>query len=1119
MNWVDSFFITNQEQISHITGSYNYTLVALSVVIAAVASFIALHFSSMTRHIQIERYRHISVIAGASIMAGGVWSMHFVGMLAYDMGAHVAYDTTLTFISILPSLIASYITLKMLQKSRLKLWQLIISSVYVGAGIGIMHYTGMAAMEMQAELRYMPGWFATSIVVAVLLAFVALSVRYYLALFWQDLSSNIVNAVSATIMGIAIAGMHYTGMVAARFVVDNNTVITQDASSQHIQLSYIVAFTALLISALAAAIASQLRYRQSLSEKTTNERRLQTIMETAVDGIFTIDSNGIIQDFNQSATEIFGWQASDVIGQSFFKLVPEDAIDEYRGYLSSFQSTGQTQISGHAREVFAKHKDGHVFPIRLGLGHIQTVELGSMFVSFVTDISERWEMQEKLRKSEEQYSSLVRNIPGASFRCLLDEHWTAVLVSDGITDLCGWTPDDMYQGRIRFSDLIHPDDVEKTDQAVTKALDEKSNYTVEYRWQHRSGHYIWVLENGSIIWDGDNPLWIDGLILDISQRVQMEDKLRLAKEEAELSAESKAMFLANMSHEIRTPMNAVIGFTDILNAAEDISAENKKHLNTISQSARSLLHLLNDVLDSAKLEKSKLELDQAAFSITRLVDTVVSTLWLQARNKGLYLNIDISSDLHPAYLGDENRLRQILLNLTGNAIKFTEKGGVTLSVSVSPNQHVRFSIDDTGIGMDQATLEHVFEPFSQADASMSRRFGGTGLGTTISQQLVVLMDGELHASSELGVGSTFFFEVPLEETDAIVDASIEQSVTELPPQKVLIADDIEQNLTLLTLLLERQKHQVIKAENGERAMELFRETQPDIILMDLQMPIMDGFSATKLIREYEADNSLKPTPIVALTASVLSEDRIEAKQAGMDGFAHKPVDIKTLTHEMARVLGFVTKDLTSDETVQQLPANPDSQIHLKQGIELWGNHSNYIQELMRFLNQYAAITDTLTMLSQQSDFDELGKLTHRLKGLSGNLSLIKIYHLSITLEQNIVARNLAELNSDIVDLSTAMKQLKQEVNELSESLNVSYQTRGELTTLSTDETIKLLDELSALTKLGELDEEMLDKLMAGIDADLHSLALEVKTAIDDFDFKAANTHLDAIKNQLNLNSP
>ncbi|AFJ02771.1 hypothetical protein Q7C_1623 [Methylophaga frappieri] len=1114
MQWLETFFVTESDQLAQISGVYNYDLVVLSIIVASVASFIALHFASMSRAILVSSHRHLAIMIGAAIMAGGVWSMHFVGMLAYNMGSHVGYDTTLTLLSIIPVLVAAYIALKMLQKSHLTLWQLIISSVCVGAGIGIMHYTGMAAMQMHVSLQYDPLLFGTSIIVAVILAFIALSARYYLRLVWQHISMTKVNGISAVIMGLAISGMHYTGMAAARYVVTDETVVAHAMQNEHLQLSYIVAFTTLLISILTAALASQLRYRQLLIEKTANERRLQTMMETAVDGILTVDANGIIRDFNRSAIEIFGWQSDEIIGQPFLKLVPDDAQAEFHDYLTSFQQTNTTQLSGQARETFAKHKQGHTFPIRLGVGHINLSEVGSMFVGFVTDISQRWAMEEQLRKSEEKFSSLVKNIPGASFRCLIDANWTAIFVSDAIYDLTGWHPDDFYNKRIELADVIHPDDVAKTNQAVQVALDTKSNYSIEFRYNHRDGRTLWVLEHGSIIWENEEPVWIDGLILDITDRVEMEDNLRKAKVKAEISAESKAQFLANMSHEIRTPMNAIIGFTNVLIDADDMPEGNRGHLQTISQSASSLLHLLNDILDSAKLEKNKLELDETTFDLTRLVDSVISTLWLQAKHKGLYLNFELPDNIHTAYRGDENRLRQVLINIIGNAIKFTEQGGVNLSVSINAQQHICFSIEDTGIGMDSATLDKVFEPFSQADASMSRRFGGTGLGTTISKQLVELMGGKLQASSEPGIGSRFYFALPLKKTQLDPGKVAENQLIHLLPKRVLIADDIQQNLTLLTLILERQKHIVIQAENGEQALDIFKKSQPDIILMDLQMPVMDGFTATKMIRIYEAENQLTPTPIVALTASVLSEDKIEAKLAGMDGFAHKPIDIRALNVEMARVLGLLDETIETAEALNKNKVTSTPNINLEHGTALWGDEATYLHEIGRFWQQHHDIVDTLTTLCETKDWSALRSTAHKLKGLSGNLGLTKIYHCAVQMEQYIAKQNSEKTLADIESLRVAMGLFHDEMSSLSQAINQSQNMPNSVESLNADALQNLLTSLTKMAQLGEVDEELIQQLVKGVPADLHRTASAVQTALDDFDFNGAQDHLAVIQARL-----
>ena len=1113
---LDNFFITSAPKQTLIVGSYDFFLVVLSIILATTAAFVALHFASMAKLIQNNRHRHIAIIAGAIIFAGGVWSMHFVGMLAYEMSEQTTYNIPLTLISILPSLLASYITLRMLVNPSMTLWQLIMSSFSVGAGIGMMHYVGMEAMEMEAELRYVPSWFAASIIVAVVLAFIALSARHYLSIVWKQHSVHLINIISAVVMGLAISGMHYTGMAGARYLMSDNTLMTHRITEDHVQLSYIITSITLLLIALAITIASQLRYRQLLTEKTISELRLKTTLETAVDGIITIDQNGIIQDFNSSASTIFGWKNTEVIGKTFLVLVPDEAKNEYQEYLFNFLKTGQTQLTGQAREVFAKHKDGHSFPIRLGVGRVEVEDIGSLFVGFATDISQRWEIEEKLRKSEEQYSSLIRNIPGASFRCLLDEHWSVIFVSDAIFDMTGWAAEDFYKKRIHLSELIHHDDVDLTNDAVQSALESKTSYSVEFRWKHRDGHYIWVFEKGSIIYENDQPVWIDGLILDITHRIEMEDDLRQAKERAELSAESKARFMANMSHEIRTPMNAIIGFSDLLLDAKDISGNNKKHLQTISQSARSLLHLLNDILDSAKLEKNKLELEESTFDLTRLIDSVISTLWLQAKNKNLYLNCSIPDDIHTSYLGDENRIRQVLYNIIGNAVKFTENGGVTVSVHPLNESTLRFTVEDTGIGMDETTLNTIFEPFSQADASMSRRFGGTGLGTTISKQLVDLMEGELSASSEAGEGSTFFFDLPLQKSDDIINVTVANQALSIPAKKVLIADDISQNLTLLSLLLERQNHTVITSVNGEDAFHKFTIEKPDIVLMDLQMPVMDGFTATKKIREYESVHQLETTPVVALTASVLSEDRLQATNAGMNGFSHKPIDIQLLTAEMARVLGIEPHFITTAPEVLGIDEHTFTQINIDKALTLWGSYPVYLAELARFIKAYSDISKQLSELNETSNYSELKKLAHKLKGVSGNLGLLKIHQSTSLIENKSNNEHKVEVAIEIAKLDNAFSTLSKEEKWIKASLadSNSEATVTSQVLLANDRILTIVDELIELSEHGELNEERVDELVNGVEADLHRLALDVKQSVLDFDFLVAQQHLNAIKQHI-----
>ncbi|WP_052051955.1 ATP-binding protein [Chromobacterium haemolyticum] len=378
-----------------------------------------------------------------------------------------------------------------------------------------------------------------------------------------------------------------------------------------------------------------------------------------------------------------------------------------------------------------------------------------------------------------------------------------------------------------------------------------------------------------------------------------------AKNRALSAVKSKSAFLANMSHEIRTPMNAIIGYTDVLQDTE-LDDKQKSMLKTVNHSAKSLLGLLNDVLDTAKLEQNALELEEAPFSLREVAEHVIDILQLSASKKGISLHLKYPAIIQQVFIGDAFRVRQILMNLVGNAIKFTAQGGVWLTV-LSAEENVVVIIRDSGIGMSQDTLAKLFEPFSQADASTTRRFGGTGLGTTIALQLAQKMGGRIEVQSALNKGSVFQVYLPLRP--APLDAlpcqdppDTEFSSAPLPPLSILVADDDLINLDIVTVLLEKYGHRIYTASNGKEVINAWQHHDIDLILMDIQMPVMDGITACKFIRQVHPDSDKRATPIIALTAGAFQEDREAAMSAGMDGFMTKPIDIGRLQDEIERVM-------------------------------------------------------------------------------------------------------------------------------------------------------------------------------------------------------------------------
>jgi len=377
------------------------------------------------------------------------------------------------------------------------------------------------------------------------------------------------------------------------------------------------------------------------------------------------------------------------------------------------------------------------------------------------------------------------------------------------------------------------------------------------------------------------------------ERLRLADVLE-ARERAEEASRAKSAFLANMSHELRTPMNGVLGLVEALLAEGGLSPKQRTTLRTVRGSGRSLVALLNDLLDLSRVEAGKLELEQVAVHPATIAHDVVALLGKRSDERRVRLSVQADEDVGWG-LGDPARLRQVLLNLVGNAVKFTEDGQVTVRVC-RERDTVVIAIEDTGIGISAEQLEHLFEPFVQADASTTRRFGGSGLGLTISRRLVDVMGGELAVQSAVGQGSTFTVRVPLEPCEApvrIEEASIGGGLE--PGLTVLVAEDNPVNQLVVRRLLENLGVQVRLVADGEQALDAVDEEPPAVILMDIHMPRMDGLEATRLLRARGLE-----LPIIALTASALPEDRDEARAAGMCDFLVKPVDPCSLEKALVR---------------------------------------------------------------------------------------------------------------------------------------------------------------------------------------------------------------------------
>jgi len=963
---------------------------------------------------------------------------------------------------------------------------------------------------MAPLLRYHLPLFILSIIVAISLAILALWISFDLDKKAPlPFNKNTKLAISSCVMGAAIAGMHYTGMLAARFVLPPGIELSQQSNNVSTLLALGVATITVVTIFLVLGINLIIRYKDISVKATNNETRLLATMNTAIDGIITINAKGIIISVNNAVSTLLGWQPEALIGNNVKMLVPIPFQHNHDQYVNNYLQTREAKIIGKGREVEALCKNGEKIPVRLGIGHVE-LNKQHMFVAFISDLRERKAMENTLRKKESKIRSLVTNIPGIAYRCIDKPGWPNIFINDEVEKMLGYPAKDFLlpDPKRSIADFVHPEDTPTIAQTNFRHA---NGFQLEFRVIDRNNKVKWVLGYGRSTKDENSEdYFLDGFLMDITDRKKMESALIAAKEKAEQAAATRAAFLANMSHEIRTPMNAIIGFSDIL-LDEELSTHQRKQLSTINQSAKSLLHILNDVLDSAKLEKGKFQLEYRDFSLVEEVDSVVSTLWLQAQHKNLDINLNIEKSIQCLYHGVPDRLRQVLTNLIGNAIKFTRQGHVDIAIKSDVDGFLTFAISDTGIGMTQQQLVTIFDAFAQADESMSRRFGGTGLGTTISKQLVELMGGTISASSEFGKGSTFTFTLPVQIATASATLDKKQDQVVLPQLSVLIVDDIEQNIDLLSLILKRDGHLISVARDGEQALLKMKSEGFDVVLMDIQMPIMDGLTATKKRRIYETENGLPRLPIIALTASVLPQDKKSAQLAGMDGFANKPIDVRQLIGEITNTIIIDQVGTLAKEPVSTQKATID----LEKGISLWGSKTTLFHEIITFLNKSEQELCSLVPLVQNNDWTTVENIAHKYKGITGNLALNQ---LMITFSELEKQTRKHKQN----DLLLLIETIQHEVDAISKcaqkmSSKIHKNTSSKLNAISKELLLSTLLALQKYVANNEFDDELLDTLQVNATG-YDKQVIPIITACNDFDFELASNYINTFIGSLRSNT-
>ena len=623
------------------------------------------------------------------------------------------------------------------------------------------------------------------------------------------------------------------------------------------------------------------------------------------------DARGVIQIFNVGAERMLGYAAAEVMNQITPADIsdPQEVVTRARELSEEF---GTPITPGFEALVFKAsrgiediyeltyfRKDGTRFPAVVSVTALRDAAdaiIGYLLIG--TDNTARKLVEAEQRKLDQRLRDQQYYT-----RSLFESNIDAIMTTDPygiITDvnkqmeaLTGRTRDELIGAPFKgnFTDPV------RAESAIKLVLSEKKVTDFEVTARAIDGKQTVVSLNATTFYDRNRRLeGVFAAARDVTERKRFELELKQARAVAESASRTKSDFLASMSHEIRTPMNAIMGIADLL-AKTTLSDEQDKYVQIFRRAGDNLLNLINDILDLSKVEASQLELERTGFALDDLIEKVAEMVIGRAQEKGLILDCKIAPDVATDLVGDPTRLRQVLLNLVGNAIKFTESGTVSLRVVRDTNASMPagllFTVIDTGIGIPREKLANVFERFTQADTSTTRRFGGSGLGLTICKRLVELMGGRISVESTVGVGSVFSFEVPFEIwTGATLRAYPPvgtQPEPPLRPLRILLAEDSPDNRTITLAYLEDTPYTIDIAENGAVACAMFQATPYDLVLMDRQMPVMDGLTATRAIRAWERENSHPPTLIIALTASALKGDREMCLAAGCTAFLTKPI--------------------------------------------------------------------------------------------------------------------------------------------------------------------------------------------------------------------------------------
>ena len=732
-------------------------------------------------------------------------------------------------------------------------------------------------------------------------------------------------------------------------------------------------------------ITEQRKIREALAE---SEAKFRDLAELLPELVFEFDKGGSLTFVNIIGLEMMGYTREDVAAgklNAIQMIAPEEVDIVMKNIKKKLQGKNPA-----TREYLMKRKDGSLFP---GIIYSTPVLHNGQPVGvrgIIIDITESKNMEEALRLSEQKYKHLLEDAAAGIF--VINISGECILVNTKASEIFGYTKEEFY--KLKLNDFIYKDDLCNVYKQMDFDLMNKGEtVTVECRLQSKKNILIDAEISLKMLDDAN----IQGIVHDISERKRTEKEIIKAKDEADRANMAKSEFLANMSHEIRTPLTAIIGTSDLL-AESEINDVQLKYINILRNSGENLLTLINNVLDISKIESSYINLKNDEFDLIKTIESNIALMSIRAREKNTILNYRTDTKIPPILIGDTNRLSQILINLIGNAVKFTQNGKIYIEVSknkIFKKQNtieLKFLIADTGEGIAPEEANKVFDKFFQVASSA---YKGSGLGLYISRKLVELMGGKMWVESQVGKGSQFYFTIKLK----IGSPVISQENKKEPDSNnyiynkslnILIAEDDKYNRIILNDYFINTYHRVDIVENGKLAFEKFKANNYDFVLMDIQMPIMDGYTTTQEIRKWENKINKSPAPIVALTAYAFKEDVEKCIQAGCTGYISKPVKKQALLDIITKYTGVITRKENNHPE-----ENNKEKFFKKMQLELLKDINGNIKYVYEAINN--------------NDFPEIERFFHKFKGTASFYNLNELAEIALNINKSAKDQNMEQI--------------------------------------------------------------------------------------------------------------